>query len=82
VFTLLALQSVPASIVFFFINLTVIVGTTLAGFILWKERLRGMSVAVRIVAARAIVLLSVRWLSGNEAPAGSTSAVDFLDVAP
>jgi len=60
VFTLQALRTVPASIAFPFINLTVIVGTTLAGFIFWKERLRGMSVAGLVVAASAIVLLALR----------------------
>jgi drug/metabolite transporter (DMT)-like permease len=60
VFTLLALRSVPASIAFPFINLTVIVGSTLVGFVFWKERLRGMSVAGLVVATSAILLLAVR----------------------
>ncbi len=60
VFTLLALRGVPASIAFPFINLTVIVGSTLAGYILWKERLRGMSVAGLILAGSAILLLALR----------------------
>lgn len=60
VFTLLALRDVPASIAFPFINLTVIVGSTLAGFLIWKERLRGGSVAGLAVAAAAIVLLAIR----------------------
>ncbi len=60
VFTLLALRAVPASIAFPFINLTVIVGSTLAGFLLWKERLRGSGVAGLAVAAAAIVLLAIR----------------------
>jgi drug/metabolite transporter (DMT)-like permease len=59
VFTLLALRTVPASIAFPFINLTVIVGSTLFGFLLWKERLRWMSVAGLFVAASAIVLLAL-----------------------
>ena len=60
VFTLLALRAVPASIAFPFINLTVIVGSTLVGFAFWKERLRGMSVAGLIVAGSAILLLALR----------------------
>jgi drug/metabolite transporter (DMT)-like permease len=60
VFTLLARRGVPASIAFPFINLTVIVGSTLAGYILWKERLRGMSVAGLILAGCAILLLALR----------------------
>ncbi len=60
VFTLLALRDVPASIAFPFINLTVIVGSTLAGLLLWKERLRGAGVAGLAVAAAAIVLLAIR----------------------
>jgi drug/metabolite transporter (DMT)-like permease len=60
VFTLLALRAVPASIAFPFINLTVIVGSTLFGFVLWKERLRRMGVAGLVVAAAAIVLLARR----------------------
>jgi drug/metabolite transporter (DMT)-like permease len=60
VFTLLALRDVPASIAFPFINLTVIAGSTLAGFVLWKERLRGMTIAGLVVAASAIVLLAIR----------------------
>ncbi|MCX5754002.1 MAG: EamA family transporter, partial [Candidatus Krumholzibacteria bacterium] len=60
VFTLLALRAVPASIAFPFINLAVIVGSTLAGFVLWKERLRGMTVAGLVVAGGAILLLALR----------------------
>jgi multidrug transporter EmrE-like cation transporter len=60
VFTLLALRAVPASIAFPFINLAVIVGSTIAGFLLWKERLRAMSLAGLIVAASAIVFLALR----------------------
>ena len=58
VFTLLALRTVPASIAFPFINLTVIGGTTLLGFAIWKERLRGMSAAGLVAAAVAILFLS------------------------
>jgi drug/metabolite transporter (DMT)-like permease len=60
VFTLLALRTVPASIAFPLINLAVIMGSTLAGFVLWKERLRGAGVAGLAVAAAAIVLLALR----------------------
>jgi drug/metabolite transporter (DMT)-like permease len=60
VFTLRALSTVPASIAFPFINLAVIVGSTLAGFILWKERLRRMAVAGLVVAGCAILLLAIR----------------------
>jgi drug/metabolite transporter (DMT)-like permease len=59
VFTLLALRSIPASIAFPFINLTVIIGSTLAGFVLWKERLRGMQFAGLIAAGCAILLLAL-----------------------
>ncbi len=60
VFTLMALRSIPASIAFPFINLTVIFGSTLAGFIIWKERLGGLAVAGLLVAAAALVLLPMR----------------------
>ena len=60
VFTLQALRSVPASIAFPFINLTVIAGSTLLGLVMWKERLRGMRLAGLFVAACAIVLLALR----------------------
>jgi len=60
VFTLQALRSVPASVAFPFINLTVIAGSTLLGLVIWKERLRGMRLAGLFVAACAIVLLSLR----------------------
>ncbi len=60
VFTLQALRSVPASVAFPFINLTVIAGSTLLGLTIWKERLRPVSAAGLIAAAAAIVLLSVR----------------------
>jgi len=60
VFTLLALRTVPASTAFPLINLAVIAGSTLLGLAIWKERLRSMSVAGLLVAAAAIVLLSLR----------------------
>jgi drug/metabolite transporter (DMT)-like permease len=60
VFTLLALRAVPASIAFPFINLAVIAGSTLAGFVFWKERLRRASIAGLVVAAAAILLLALR----------------------
>jgi len=58
VFTLLALRTVPASIAFPFINLTVIAGSTLLGLAIWKERLRAMSIAGLLLAAVAIIFLS------------------------
>jgi drug/metabolite transporter (DMT)-like permease len=60
VFTLRALRSVPASIAFPFINLTVIAGSTLLGLAVWRERLRRMSMLGLLVAALAIVFLSLR----------------------
>ena len=60
VFTLLALRAVPASIAFPFINLAVIVGSTIAGSLIWKERLRRMTALGLAVAAAAIVLLALR----------------------
>jgi len=60
VFTLQALRSVPASVAFPFINLTVIAGSTLLGLVVWKERLQGMRLAGLVVAAAAIALLSLR----------------------
>jgi drug/metabolite transporter (DMT)-like permease len=58
VFTLLALRSVPASIAFPFINLTVIVGTTILGFAIWKERLSKLNLAGLGISFCAIVMLS------------------------
>ena len=57
VFTLLALKSVPASIAFPFINLTVITGSVLLAFIVWRERLDRMSIAGLALAALALLLL-------------------------
>jgi drug/metabolite transporter (DMT)-like permease len=57
VFTLLALRTVPASIAFPFINLTVIFGSTLLGRTVWKERLGGLAAAGLAAAAIALVLL-------------------------
>jgi drug/metabolite transporter (DMT)-like permease len=57
VFTLLALRSVPASIAFPFINLTVIAGSALFAFFIWRERLGRLSVAGLLLAAVALVLL-------------------------
>lgn len=59
VFTLHALGSVRASIAFPFINLTVIVGSTLAALAIWKERLGAMSLAGLCVAGCAILLLAL-----------------------
>jgi len=58
VFTLQALRSVPASVAFPFINLTVIVGSTLVGLLVWKERPRGAGLAGLVIAGGAIVLLA------------------------
>jgi drug/metabolite transporter (DMT)-like permease len=57
VFTLLALRSVPASITFPFINLSVITGSALLAFIVWRERLDRLSIAGLALAGLAIVLL-------------------------
>jgi drug/metabolite transporter (DMT)-like permease len=57
VFTLLALRGVPASIVFPFINLTVILGSTTLGLLVWKERPGVLAAAGLLVAAIALVLL-------------------------
>jgi len=57
VFTLLALRSVPASIAFPFINLTVIAGSGLFAFFIWRERLGRLSIAGLALAAIALVLL-------------------------
>jgi drug/metabolite transporter (DMT)-like permease len=60
VFMLMALADVPASIAFPFVNLAVIFGSTLLGLLIWKERLRGLSVAGLVLAAAALVLLPMR----------------------
>ena len=60
VFTLQALRSVPASIAFPFINLAVIVGSTLVGLLVWKERPRRTGLAGLVIAGGAIVLLALR----------------------
>jgi drug/metabolite transporter (DMT)-like permease len=57
VFTLLALRSVPASITFPFINLTVIAGSALFAYFIWRERLGRLSLAGLLLAAVALVLL-------------------------
>jgi drug/metabolite transporter (DMT)-like permease len=56
VFTLLALRSVPASVAFPFINLTVIFGSTLLGYIFWGERL-GRTATIGLAAAAAALIL-------------------------
>ncbi len=58
VFTLLALRSVPASIAFPFVNLAVIVGTTILGSAIWKERLDKLNIAGLCISFCAIVMLS------------------------
>ncbi|MBN1165450.1 MAG: EamA family transporter [Candidatus Krumholzibacteriota bacterium] len=60
VFTLLALRSTPASIAFPFINLTVIFGSTLLGFTVWKERLGTLALVGLVVAAAALILLPLK----------------------
>ncbi len=57
VFTLLALRGVPASIAFPFINLTVIAGSALFAFFIWRERLGRLSMAGMLLAAIALILL-------------------------
>lgn len=57
VFILMALQNVPASVAFPFVNLTVILGSTVLGFAIWKERIGPLSVWGLIVAAVALILL-------------------------
>lgn len=58
VFTLLALRTVPASIAFPFINLAVIIGTTILGFAVWRERLSKLNMAALCISFCAIVMLS------------------------
>lgn len=60
IFMLTALQSVPASIAFPFVNLTVILGSTLCGLLIWKERIRGLALAGLVVAAVALLLLPIK----------------------
>ena len=57
VFTLLALRNVPASIAFPFINLTVIAGSAIFAFFIWRERLDRLSLVGLLIAAAALVLL-------------------------
>ena len=57
IFTLRGLEAVPASIAFPFVNLTVILGTTLFGFVIWKEKLRPLHILGLLVAAGALILL-------------------------
>ncbi len=59
VFTLAALRTVSASIAFPIINLTVIVGSTLLGLLVWRERLGRGSIAGLALAGAAIVLLAI-----------------------
>ncbi len=60
IFMLTALQSVPASIAFPFVNLTVILGSALCGLLFWKERIRGLALAGLVAAAAALVLLPIK----------------------
>jgi len=57
VFILKALQTVPASLAFPFVNLTVILGSTLLGLIIYKERLGRLAIIGLGAAAIAVVLL-------------------------
>lgn len=57
VFILRALQSVPASAAFPFVNLVVILGSTLLGLLLWKEKLERLAIVGLALAAAAVVLL-------------------------
>jgi drug/metabolite transporter (DMT)-like permease len=60
VFILMALRNTPASIAFPFVNLTVILGSTLLAFLIWKERLSRLATAGLALAAVALVLLPLR----------------------
>jgi drug/metabolite transporter (DMT)-like permease len=57
IFTLKALESVPASVVFPFINLAVILGSTMLGYLVWKEHLSRMGMVGLALAAVSVVLL-------------------------
>jgi uncharacterized membrane protein len=57
IFMLKALETVPASRAFPFVNLTVIFISTLIGFAIWKERLGRVALIGLVLAAIAIVLL-------------------------
>ena len=59
IFMLLALRTIPASIAFPFVNLTVIIGSALLALAVWKERIRGLVLAGLAAAAAALVLLPV-----------------------
>jgi drug/metabolite transporter (DMT)-like permease len=58
VFTLKALENVPASVVFPFINVTVIFGATLLGLFVWKEKLDRLSITGLVFAAVSLILLA------------------------
>jgi multidrug transporter EmrE-like cation transporter len=60
IFTLRALRSVPASIAFPFINLTVIAGTTVLGLLIWRERLSRLGFAALVLAVCALLGISLR----------------------
>jgi len=57
IFMLKALETVPASKAFPFVNLTVIFVSTLIGFAVWRERLGRVAMIGLVMAAIAIVLL-------------------------
>ncbi len=60
VFTLMVLRSVFASVVFPFINVTVISGATVAVYFIWRERLKKIAVIGLAVAAVSLVLLALK----------------------
>jgi drug/metabolite transporter (DMT)-like permease len=60
VFVLMALRVIPASIAFPFVNLAVILGSSLVGFFIWKERLSRMALLGMVLAAAALVLIPLR----------------------
>lgn len=60
VFMLTALRTTAASIAFPFVNLTVIMGSAVFGYLLWRERLSRLGIVGLILAAIAVVLLPAR----------------------
>jgi len=59
IFLLAALNLLPAMIVFPVMNIGVIVTTTVAAFIIWKERLNKFGIAAVCLGIAAILLLSL-----------------------
>jgi drug/metabolite transporter (DMT)-like permease len=60
VFVLMALRSTPASIAFPFVNLAVILGSSLVGFFVWRERLSRKALLGLILAGAALILIPLR----------------------